>query len=82
MMGGARKKIMDTMERIAVKSRDIAIVGYEIATLTLEIAFRRGGVYHYSGVPVEIYQGLLSASSQGKYFEDRIKHKFPYQKIS
>lgn len=72
---------MDTMERIAVRSRDIAIIGYDPATLTLEIAFRNGAVYHYKDVPEEIYKNLVTVPSQGKYFEQNVKHKFPYQKI-
>jgi len=70
------------MERIAIRSRDIAIVGYEPETGTLEIAFRSGGVYHYSGVPEEIYKILMCAHSQGTYFEHVIKHQYPYKKIS
>ena len=73
---------METMERIAVRSREIAIIGYDPVNSMLEIAFRSGRVYHYSEVPAEIYKTLLTAPSQGKYFEKNIKHKFPYQKIS
>ena len=73
---------MDTMERTAVRSRDIAIIGYDPSSSILEIAFRAGGVYHYSGVPEEVYKALLTVSSQGKYFEQNVKHKFPYRKIS
>lgn len=70
------------MERVAVRSRDIAIVGYDAETSTLEIAFRIGGVYRYSGVPEETYKGLMTAPSQGKFFDQTIKHKFPYQRVS
>lgn len=56
------------MERVAVRSRDLAIVGYEAETATLEVAFRSGGVYHYSGVPVRLYEELLRAPSHGTYF--------------
>lgn len=70
------------MERVAVRSRDIAIIGYDVETSTLEIAFRIGGVYRYSGVPEEVYKDLMTAQSQGKYFDQNIKHQFPYQKIS
>ena len=69
------------MERTAVRSRDIAIVGYDAETGTLEIAFRAGGVYHYFGVPEEVYKVLMSASSQGTYFEQEIKHRYSYKKI-
>lgn len=73
---------MDTIERIAVRSREIAIVGYDHESSTLEIVFRRGGVYRYAGVPQGIYQSLMTASSRGIYFGQNIKDKFPYQKIS
>ena len=69
------------MQRTAVKSRDIAIVGYDPKTSTLEIAFRIGGVYHYSRVPEEVYKELMASPSQGKYFDQKIKHKYPYAKI-
>ena len=72
---------METMERQAVRSRDIAVIGYDSSTSILEITFRIGGVYHYSGVPKAIYQNLLTAPSQGKYFEQNIKYQFPYIKI-
>ena len=69
------------MERTAVRSRDIAIVGYDGETGTLEIAFRSGGVYHYSGVPEEVYKILMVAPSQGTYFEQTVKHQYPYKKL-
>lgn len=69
------------MERKAVPSREIAIVGYDGETSTLEIVFRRGGVYHYFGVPSQIYQSLMTAASRGTYFAQRIKENFRYQKI-
>ena len=72
---------MDTMERTAVRSREIAIVGYDPETLTLELVFRRGGVYHYFDVPQETYQRLMSAPSRGIYFDREIKQKFRYAKV-
>ena len=73
---------METMERQAVRSRDIAVIGYDSTTSTLEITFRIGGVYHYSGVPQPVYKNLLVAASQGKYFEQNIKYQFPYRRVS
>ncbi len=69
------------MERQAVRSRDIAIIGYDRATSTLEVAFRNGGVYQYSGVPEEIYKSLLAAPSHGSYFQEYVKEKYPYERI-
>ena len=39
------------LERKAVRSTNIASVGYDAGTKTLEIEFRSGGVYQYAGVP-------------------------------
>ncbi|MCM8776160.1 MAG: KTSC domain-containing protein, partial [Candidatus Omnitrophica bacterium] len=64
------------MERKAIRSRDLAVVGYDSETQTLEIAFRSGGVYHYRGVPQDIYQALMSAPSHGRYFNDQIRNKY------
>ena len=70
------------MERKAVRSRDIAIIGYDKESAVLEIAVKNGGVYHYSKVPEELYRGFMGASSYGAYFNQRIKEQYPYQKIA
>ena len=70
------------MERMAVQSKDLAIVGYDPATETLEIAFRNGGVYRYSGVPAEIHKNLMAAASHGAFFNQNIKDKFTCEKVA
>ncbi len=69
------------MERIAVKSRDIAIVGYDPPTQALEIAFRNGGVYRYADVPAEVHQSLMAAASHGTYFNQNIKDRYSCSKV-
>ncbi len=69
------------MERIAVRSQDIAIVGYDAQAKTLEITFRRGGVYEYSEVPAEVHRNLMEAASIGTYFGRKIKDKYRSAKI-
>lgn len=70
-----------TMERTAVRSQEIAIVGYDSETSTLEIVFRRGGVYHYFDVPQDTYHKLMTAPSRGIYFDQAIKTRFRYRKV-
>ena len=70
------------LERTAVQSHEIAIVGYDKPAATLEVTFRRGGVYHYFGVPESIHQALMTAESLGTFFADQVKDKFSYKKIS
>lgn len=69
------------MERTAVQSRDIAIVGYDRETSTLEVTFRRGGVYVYDQVPRDTYAGLMAAPSCGTFFNQNIKDKFSCKKV-
>ncbi len=70
------------MERTAVQSRDIAIIGYDPAQAILEIAFRSGSVYHYQKVPAATYDAFIKAPSYGLYFRDHIRDQFASQKIS
>ena len=70
------------MERTAVQSKDLAIIGYDAEKKTLEIAFRNGGVYLYSGVPAEVHQALMSASSHGIYFNQNIKDRYSSRKLA
>ena len=72
----------DSMERVAVQSRDLAIVGYDLKSQMLEITFRRGGVYRYQNVPETIFKGLMAAASHGTYFNQNIKDKYRCEKVS
>lgn len=67
------------MNMIPVSSSNIASIGYENGTLY--VAFNRGGLYTYSGVPESIYHGLMSASSHGSYLASHVKGIYPYRCI-
>jgi len=70
------------MDREPVSSTNLASVGYDASTAVLEVEFNHGGVYQYSGVPEEIYQGLLSAGSHGTFFDQFIKKAgYAYAKV-
>ena len=73
---------MTEMDVKPVRSRDLALVGYDSATSILEIVFRAGGVYRYQGVPENVYQGLMSAPSHGTFFQKHIKVQYPFVKVS
>ena len=70
------------MKRIPVESSDLASVGYDSKNSVLEIEFKSGGIYQYSGVPQPVYDDLMNAASKGKYFHQYIKNsRYPYSKI-
>ena len=68
------------IERQPVVSSDVASIGYDDATQTLEIEFRATGVYRYFSVPRTVYDALLATPSPGKYFLQNIKGKYAWEK--
>lgn len=67
------------MNMVPVSSSNISSIGYESGTLY--VAFNRGGLYAYSGVPEYVYRGLMSASSHGSYLASNVKGVYPYRRI-
>jgi hypothetical protein len=61
------------MERIPIQSSNLASVGYDKTTNTLEVEFTNGNVYQYSGVPIDVYEGLMASNSKGRYLNENIK---------
>jgi hypothetical protein len=69
------------MNRQAVTSSNIASIGYDANSQTLEVEFLNGGVYQYFDVPHHIYNGIMSADSHGQYLAQNIKGVYRYSKI-
>lgn len=69
------------MQRTPVNSSNIAEVGYDSNSMTLEIVFHSGGVYQYFDVPESEYHGLMQAGSKGQYFHTNIKDNYRYAKL-
>lgn len=61
------------MNMVPVMSSDLSQVGYDPTTRQLQIVFKSGGTYLYNDVLQSEYQGLLSATSKGRYFHAYIK---------
>ena len=65
-----------------VQSSDLAWVEYDDLKQVLRIGFHQDDAeYEYSGVPRDIYDGLVNAPSHGKYFHENIKGSFRYKRI-
>lgn len=69
------------MERTPVSSSSIADIGYDEATLTLEVGFRNGTVYQYFDIPHAIYQEFMASSSKGTFLSAQIKNHYRYVKL-
>jgi hypothetical protein len=61
------------MQRTPVESSNLASVGYDASSATLEIEFRKSGLYQYFGVSADTYEALMNAGSKGTYFDQHIK---------
>ncbi|MGA3212531.1 MAG: KTSC domain-containing protein [Terriglobales bacterium] len=68
------------MERISVISSNVHSVGYDLLNAILEVMFLNGGLYWYFGVPLEIAEALVNASSVGGYLAQNIKPYYPYER--
>lgn len=69
------------MNRTPVSSSNVASVGYDAYTMTLEVEFTNGSVYQYFDVPETEYQALVSASSVGSYLNRNIKTSYRYARV-
>jgi len=69
------------MNRIPVDSSNIADVGYDDDTMTLEVGFRNGTVYQYFDVPQTVYQEFMGADSKGIFLNANIKNHYRYAKM-
>jgi len=69
------------MERIPVQSKNVAEVGYDPATMTLEVAFHNGTIYQYFDVPEALYQEMFRSDSIGKFLNTQIKSSYRYAKL-
>jgi hypothetical protein len=65
------------MRAARLSSSVIDRVAYDEDEGALSIWFRETGRYIYSNVPRAIYEGLKTAPSAGRYFNQCIKRRFP-----
>jgi hypothetical protein len=76
------KKDMSDIQRQRVTSSDIASIGYDEATETLEIEFHATGVYRYFSVSKSVADEFRASPSPGKYFLQNIKGKYAWERAA
>lgn len=69
------------MDREPVTSSNLVSVGYEPASETLEVEFKKSGIYQYYNVPEFMHERLMSADSIGTFFNTEIKNAYPNSKV-
>ena len=69
------------MERAPVSSSNLRSIGYDSDNKLLEVEFRSRAVYVYEDVPDWAVEGLMAARSKGRYFEARIRDRYPFRRM-
>ena len=69
------------MERRPVTSSNIAEIGYDEASQTLEVLFLNERVYQYFDVPSQVAREFMDAGSHGQYLNQNIKGTFRYARV-
>jgi hypothetical protein len=70
------------MKPTELESTTLAKVAYDADRAVLQLEFRDRAVYQYFGVPAEVHEALLCASSKGGYFNRVIRGRFAYVRAS
>ena len=69
------------MEWVPVYSHSLLAVAYVPEKARLFVRFRKSPyTYGYYGVPRSVFDGLLSASSKGRYYQRYVRGKYVSEK--
>jgi hypothetical protein len=69
------------MDRQPVSSSNIASIGYDANSETLEVEFLTTGIYQYYNFPQFMYERLLAADSVGTFFNAEIRNSYSCAKM-
>ncbi len=69
------------MNREPVASSNIASIGYDEPSQTLEVEFTSGGIYQYYNVTLALFEQLMQAGSKGQFLAYQIKNAHPYSRV-
>lgn len=69
------------MDRLPVNSSNIASIGYDPSSQTLEVEFLSGAIYEYYGVPDYVYESFLNAGSKGGFFHQNVRNVYSYARV-
>jgi hypothetical protein len=68
------------MEKKEINSSTIKYLEYYPELQLLEVEFKRGAIYDYFDVPLDIYEKLMKAESIGSFFNKNISKLYAYKK--
>ena len=69
------------MKMIPVTSSNIAAIGYDEDSQTLQVEFNNGSNYQYFDVTERVFNELRDAGSVGAYLASNIKGVYRFSKV-
>jgi len=69
------------VERYSVASSNVATIGYDEPSQTLEVEFLSGTIYQYYNIPPNLNVQLMQAGSKGRFLNTYIKNAYPYSRV-
>jgi KTSC domain len=70
------------VKRRPVSSSTVVSLGYDPKSMTLEVEFTSGFIYHYYDVPELVARRLMVANSVGAHLNDRIRDHYRYVRVN
>ena len=64
-----------------VDSAAISEIDYDADRTKLLIRFVSGERYVYVGVPAEVCRSFVDADSKGRFFQNRIRDRYPFNRL-
>ncbi len=64
------------------RSSMITKITYDEATRELTLTFAKGDNYKYDEVPASVFDALINADSEGKYFSAHIKGHYNFERVT
>jgi lysyl-tRNA synthetase class 2 len=70
-----------TEKPMHVDSTAITDIDYDAERAKLLVRFQSGERYVYVGVPPEVCRSFVEADSKGRFFQSRIRDRYPFNKL-
>ena len=64
-----------------VDSSAIRVIDYDRGLRRLQVTFASGDRYVFRGVPGEVHRAFCEADSKGRFFQAKIRDRYPYARL-
>ena len=59
----------------------IRAIRYDAERQRLVVRFEDGGEYAFVGVPGEVHRSFAEAKSKGRFFDEEVRGRYPYNRL-